>query len=250
MLRTLTWCPSNKISRHVDAGTLNSLKVKAEIFVNGMSHDVTVGVFPSAQTLFLNVFVAAQEREARKVTEKTIVKPVSIPTYMFQHVPAGEDTQDRLSEGDKFKARAYYQPYRKGLFPVASFDAESTEYRLAEMMGSAKSVTWWKRLYQTENYDRAARFAVDTKGKFYYPDFVVFEESTNTYYVVEGKSSRDIYSTDVQDKAQAALDALAEVPTIEKFAGQRWKYLLVDEKMIDASNLDWDALVAAHARWQ
>ncbi|MCQ9337166.1 hypothetical protein NQ011_10820 [Corynebacterium phoceense] len=45
---------------------------------------------------------------------------------------------------------------------------------------------------------------MNTKGNFYHPDFVVCEEATNTYYVVEGKSSRDIYTEDVQVKAQAA----------------------------------------------
>jgi type III restriction enzyme len=173
----------------------------------------------------------------RKVSEarvpKRALKPVELPVTRTITLPATEV----IDRGESFEKWKFFFEYRRGLFPVAKFDAGSTEYAIADFLEASDEVTWWKRIYDEDD----ASFAYEFEGSLhkYQPDFVVFEAETKTYWVVEGKSSAEIDSAQVQAKAKAARETLNMTPGEVFWPDMRWRYLIVDEKNLKSSD-GWD----------
>lgn len=201
---------------------------RLDYFMDAVTTAWTVSSAMSAAEIFIKLYKDAYRAHARQIPPAILeIHAAAVPVYTEITVPSDDYVHDR---GDTFIEKQYFGEYRQALFPIAKFDAENTEYVLAEMMETSNTVTWWKRLDDTR--DKQANFAVTAMNN-YYPDFVVFEGDITTghgdYYVVEGKRSDYKNSPDVQAKRNAALEALAASSGYDEFDGQRWHYILVDE---------------------
>ena len=53
---------------------------------------------------------------------------------------------DILDRYEDFERGRWYSGWTKSILPVASFDAKTTEYTLANIMDSSPKITWWLRL--------------------------------------------------------------------------------------------------------
>jgi len=144
------------------------------------------------------------------------------------------DIADRY---DDFERGRWYRGWTKSMLPVASFDAKTTEYRLANIMDNSPKIRWWLRLRREDK----AYIELDNGGK-YYPDFVAVD-TADIFWLIEGKSDDNAQSPDVQIKKASAEECLRFVNDDGRFG--TWRYLFCTETTIRNSHGGWDGLVAA-----
>jgi type III restriction enzyme len=163
------------------------------------------------------------------------------PQYSFRGVklPAepGAMPTDVLDRYEDFERGRWYKGWMKSILPVASFDAKTTEYALANIMDNSPKVKWWLRLRREDG----AYIELDNGGK-YYPDFIAID-TDGVYWLIEGKSDDNAKSPDVLVKMTAAETCIRFVNDDGRFG--RWSYLFCTETVIKNSHGGWDGLVAA-----
>ncbi|WP_448070815.1 DEAD/DEAH box helicase family protein [Georgenia yuyongxinii] len=144
-----------------------------------------------------------------------------------------------VTSGKDFQRWYPYTGWDKAVYEVNSFDAYSTEFRLAELFERSKAVDAWVRVNQTVPL-RIAYFQGAIQ-RDYEPDFLVID-TDGTYWIVEGKSNREMTDPTVLAKRDAARDWVGAVNASD-VVPQRWGYLLASEAVI-ANAGSWDALRA------
>lgn len=163
------------------------------------------------------------------------------PEYESRQVIIPEETQPLpqgiLSRYDRFERGRWYEGWTKSLLPAASFDAGTTEFRLAEIMDSSPEIFWWHRLRTVDG----AYIELDAGGK-YYPDFVAID-TDDVLWIVEGKSDDDSESHDVRVKKAAAEDHVRYLSDDNRLG--KWRYLFCTETAIKSAGNSWEALKAA-----
>ena len=96
------------------------------------------------------------------------------PKYAFRTVTVPAEPRpmptDILDRYDDFERGRWYSGWAKSILPVASFDAKTTEYTLANIMDSSPKITWWLRLRSEDG----VFIELDT-GRKYYPDFIAID---------------------------------------------------------------------------
>lgn len=163
------------------------------------------------------------------------------PQYIFQPIPIPTEPTamptDIADRYDDFERGRWYRGWTKSMLPVASFDAKTTEYRLANIMDNSPKIRWWLRLRREDK----AYIELDNGGK-YYPDFVAVD-TADIFWLIEGKSDDNAQSPDVQIKKASAEECLRFVNDDGRFG--TWRYLFCTETTIRNSHGGWDGLVAA-----
>ena len=163
------------------------------------------------------------------------------PQYLFREVSLPVEPQpmptDVLDRFDDFERGRWYSGWRRSILPIASFDAKTTERRLAEILDSDPSIEWWLRL-QTND---PAFVELDSGGK-YYPDFIAID-TQGVKWLIEGKSDHDVARRDVEAKRAAAEEWARFVNDDGRFGA--WHYLFCSETSIKNSHGSWDGLLVA-----
>jgi type III restriction enzyme len=172
-----------------------------------------------------------QKYDARRLRPQYIFRAITLPA---EPRPMPTDILDRY---DDFERGRWYKGWTKSILPVASFDAKTTEYRLANIMDNSPKIKWWFRL----RHEDAAFIELDT-GSRYYPDFIAVDVD-GVFWVIEGKSDDNAQRQDVQVKKFAAEDCTRFVNDDGRFG--TWRYLFCTESAIRNSHGGWDALVTA-----
>ena len=169
--------------------------------------------------------------DARRLRPEYEFRAILLPA---EPLPMPTDVIDRYCQ---FERGRWYKGWTKSILPIASFDARSTEFRLASIMDSSPAIEWWHRLRRED----AAYIELDRGGR-YYPDFVAIGED-EAFWLVEGKSDGSAQDHDAQMKKEAAEDYVRYVTDYKRFG--TWRYLFCTETAIRNSHDSWDALVAA-----
>jgi type III restriction enzyme len=167
----------------------------------------------------------------RRIRPEYESRPVMLPAEPRPMPPEVFDRYDRFERG------RWYGGWMKSLLPAASFDAGTTEFRLAEIMDSSPEVAWWHRLRTVDG----AYIELDGGGK-YYPDFVAID-TNGVLWIIEGKSDDDAESQDVLAKKAAAEDHARYVSDDSRFG--EWRYMLCTETAIKSAGHSWEALKTA-----
>ncbi len=174
----------------------------------------------------------------REVTEITQVKWPD-PPEMHNGTPPAD--RHRITRSAEFTVGYPYKGWTRGLYDTCSFDAYSTEFRLAALLdNSGPGIRAWVRL--TRNVPLTIAYLSGAGTRTYYPDFIVIDEP-GTYWIVEGKRDDEMTSDVVLAKRDAAA---AWVKTVNNSGDVQdtWGYLLASEAVIrDAAN--WTSLKAA-----
>jgi len=174
----------------------------------------------------------------REVVEITQVKWPE-PPEMHNGTPPAD--RHRITRSSEFTVGYPYKGWTRGLYDTCSFDAYSTEFRLAVLLdNSGPGIRAWVRL--TRNVPLAIAYLSGAGTRTYYPDFIVIDES-GTYWIVEGKRDDEMRDDVVLAKRDAAA---AWVKTVNNSGDVQdtWGYLLASEAVIkDAAN--WTSLKAA-----
>jgi type III restriction enzyme len=138
-----------------------------------------------------------------------------------------------------FKRGVGYVGWKRSLYEQNWFDS-STERDLANTLDETDSIVVWTRLLTKD-------LSIRWDGGSYNPDFLVAEDGER--WVVETKADRDLATTNVQGKREAAqrwANHVSADPRVQE-RGERWHYLLVSETELARAKEDWGALVQTAA---
>jgi type III restriction enzyme len=103
------------------------------------------------------------------------------------------------------------------------------------MVDGDESVSSWARLHIND-----LPILWNSGGQQYNPDLIVID-ADRTHWVVEVKMEKEIASSDVQAKREAARRWANHV-SADTVVGVRWKYLLVSESDVREAKGSWTAL--------
>lgn len=175
---------------------------------------------------------------AREVVEVVQVKWPEPPETTNASPPTN---RSRITRSSEFLRGYPYSGWAKGVYGTCSFDAYSTEFRLAELLDkSGTAVRAWARVNQTVPLTIAYRSGAGTRT--YVPDVLVIDEQ-GTYWIVEGKRDDEMTDDVVLAKRDAAAQWVKTVNTSDD-VHSTWAYLLASESVIKNS-ANWAALKAA-----
>lgn len=164
------------------------------------------------------------------------------PRPRFQRSKASGDLK-----GSFTRSKAY-EGWSKSLYEQAWFDS-STEREMANLLDGAEQIKVWIRLHPTDLP------ILWSGGEHQYnPDFLALDKSGD-YWLIETKSNKDLPTTEVQEKRQAAkawTNAASAGAGADSAADSgagagagRWQYLLVAERDLDNAKDSWARIVKA-----
>jgi type III restriction enzyme len=167
----------------------------------------------------------------RKLQPQYTFRVVNVPT-----VPPPVMPSNVVDKWQDFRKDFWYEGWERSVEPVASFDAKSTEFRLAHLFDESSSIEWWLR-----NYEPGEVWIERDNGRKYYPDFIVVDKE-GTHWLVEGKSNDRANDPEVLDKKKAAEDWARFVRDSGEFSN--WRYIFATENMIKNAHGSWESLLA------
>jgi type III restriction enzyme len=170
--------------------------------------------------------------EQRRFAAKPVYREV-VEVLEFAPIRTGRETVS-LDRAGVFSRGTGYEGWKKGLYEQAWFDS-SPERDVANILDDTNEVVCWVRLHIGD-----LPILWSSAGNWYNPDFLVVEDS-GTHWVVEVKSDKDMATTDVNAKREAA-QRWANHVSIDATVGVQWRYLLVSESDVAAAKGSWHAL--------
>ena len=180
-----------------------------------------------------------QQQKSRPAREVTDVTQVRWPDPV-ERVEALPPADRQVVTNSKEFVRGYpYKGWARGVYEVNSFDAYSTEFRLASLFDTTPGIKAWVRINQT--VPLRITYLQGAIQREYEPDFIVIDDQ-GIYWIVEGKSDIEMANPIVMAKADAAR-AWVSVVNASAAVQQKWGYILASESVIAAAGT-WAALKA------
>ncbi len=143
-----------------------------------------------------------------------------------------ETSKDRTG---KFEKGIGYEGWKRSLYKQVWFDS-STERTVATALDDSDEIAFWVRLHNDD-------VPIIWEGGSYNPDFLAVD-TDGIHWLVEPKMEKEIASTEVKAKREAAERWASHVSNDEK-AEAEWRYLLLSESDVDAAKGSWPALKRA-----
>lgn len=171
---------------------------------------------------------AAYARRKRQMTYELV--SVTLPIE-----PVLVDGTAKNAYNDAFVKHVQFLGWKRNVMPVASFDAGSTEWALAQLLDRDPDITWWLRIYTN-----GPAFIPTTDGS-YFPDLIVLD-AQGSYWVIEGKSDKNARDADVLRKREAAEHWARAVRDDGQFGD--WHYVFATESDIKGAG-SWTGLKVA-----
>ena len=214
---------------------LNAAQRVVQAFLAGagatQSSEVSWGAERAHQALQGIDALIRSRHSARRLQPEYAFRPVTLPV---EPRPMPTDVLDRF---ETFERGRWYSGWRRSVLPVASFDAKTTEFTLANILDGAAGIAWWLRLQR----DDPAYIELDAGGK-YFPDFIAIG-TDGVQWLIEGKSDHDVERRDVEAKRAAAEEWATFVNDDGRFG--TWRYLFCSETAIRNAHGGWDGLLVA-----
>lgn len=194
----------------------------------------TVKSLESARSELLKLIQSYTTETLRATREVPNIYPKAMPGDGYT-LPLGEYVHDQIDSRDQFVRGQMYSGWFKSLFTDESFDSYTGEYQLARLLNTSPGIVWWHRLHPQ---DKA--FVYYNAKDRYFPDFVALDTS-NVYWIIEGKSELGRDDERVQAKRKAAETLVRHLVTEDAYAGQNWGYLIAYEQDIAQAD-SWEDL--------
>jgi type III restriction enzyme len=141
-------------------------------------------------------------------------------------------TSDRYGA---FSKAVGYTGWTRGMYEQAWFHSKP-ERELANLLDDADQVALWIRLHLGD-----LPILWNGAQSTYNPDFLVLT-TDGDLWIAEVKADNQMTVEEVVAKRKAALEWVNEVNGAESSAGERWHYLLIAERDLEAVKGDWAAL--------
>ncbi|GHJ60873.1 hypothetical protein NOK12_33910 [Nocardioides sp. OK12] len=171
---------------------------------------------------------------AREVKDVDHVKWPEPPTVTETRPPADRHI---ITTSAEFTRNYPYEGWTKSVYEINTFDAYSTEFRLASLFEGTNDVQAWIRINDT--VPLRIPYHVSAIQRQYEPDFIVIDNQ-GTYWIVEGKADSEMTSNAVIAKRDAAREWVNTVNASDT-VHDKWAYLLASESVIAAAST-WGAL--------
>jgi type III restriction enzyme len=178
-------------------------------------------------------------KPAREVKEVTQVKWPDPAERAETRPPADRHL---INSSQQFTRGYPYHGWVRSVYTVNSFDAYSTEFRLAQLFETTAGIKTWVRI--DESVPLRVTYLMGAIQREYEPDFIVIDDA-DVHWIVEGKSDAEMTSPVVLAKRDAAVEWVKTVNASADIA-QRWGYVLASESVI-ATASSWNALKNATA---
>jgi type III restriction enzyme len=181
-------------------------------------------------------WISAQQtsRPAREVSDVTQVRWPDPEDRVEFRSPQNRHLVTRSSQ---FERGYPYRGWTKSVYGVNTFDAYSTEFKLAELFEQSAIVKAWIRVDYT--VPLKINYLMGAIQREYMPDFIVIDDQ-GTNWIVEGKADTEMTNPVVMAKADAARAWVATV-NASTVVTQKWGYILSSEAVI-ANAPSWQAL--------
>jgi type III restriction enzyme len=175
-------------------------------------------------------------------------KPQEVTTVTLMRYPDGDGlrpltalprNRNLVTGRPDFERRQPYSGWSKSLYPSARFDSWSAEFRLAELLDTAKEILLWLRVDEDVplriSYRRGA--AIHT----YRPDFIAVDRD-GFHWILEGKANDEMTDEVVLAKREGATEWVRKVNASTSVQAT-WGYVLASEDVVGSAG-DWRALTA------
>jgi len=172
----------------------------------------------------------------KEIIEVTLTPWPEPPERFETRVPADRHLITKSSE---FERGYPYTGWTRSIYPVATFDAFSTEFRLAELFERSGDVQAWLRV--EDDVPLQIEYKQGSLSRQYRPDLVLVD-TEGVYWLVEGKADRDLTTPEVLAKRDAAHAWVSSVNSANNIS-QKWGYVLASESVI-AGATSWLELKA------
>ncbi len=149
--------------------------------------------------------------------------------------------RNRVGSSRDFVRNQPYQGWSRSVYEAASFDAYSTEFRLAELLDVDPHIKAWTRI--DNNVPLRVAYKDGTRHREYMPDFLVVT-TDDIHWIIEGKADDEMSSEIVRAKRDATRTWLAHVNSSNDVP-DTWAYVLASETVIKNVSGSWDALLNA-----
>jgi type III restriction enzyme len=209
----------------------NALRPLLEAFFDGLG-DKAVDVLSANLDRAGARLVRLVETEQRRFMAKPSYEEV-VELRPFEPTRA----TDRITSANRhgaFATTTAHEGWQRSMFDLVWFDS-STERAVANTVDADSSVAWWVRLHIKD-----LPILWNSAGQEYNPDLIVIEKD-DTRWVVEVKMDKEMTSTDVQAKRDAAR-RWANYVSADPAVGATWRYLLVSENDVATAKGSWFAL--------
>ena len=178
-------------------------------------------------------YVAETLRATREVSS---IHPKQMPGEGYV-LPLGENVYPQIETRERFVRGRVYSGWFKSLFENESFDSFTGEYQLARLLNTSPSIRWWQRLHPQDQ-----AFIYYTAKDRYFPDFIA-QDTSDVYWIIEGKSEQGRDDARVQAKRKATETLVRRLVSEDAYAHQHWGYLIAYEQ--DTASADsWEDLKA------
>lgn len=194
----------------------------------------TVKSLGSARNELLSLVQSYVAETLRATREVPTIHPKQMPGEGYM-LPLGEKVYPQIETRAQFIRGRVYSGWFKSLFENESFDSFTGEYQLARLLNTSPSIKWWQRLHPQDG-----AFVYYTAKDRYFPDFVA-QDTSDVYWIIEGKDERGRDDTRVQAKRRAAETLVRRLVAEDAYAHQHWGYLIAYEQ--DTAHADsWEDL--------
>ncbi|WP_063046005.1 DEAD/DEAH box helicase [Nocardia pseudovaccinii] len=177
---------------------------------------------------------------ATRALEAAIIKSYELratsPTWEFNVIEVPVLPPTRImpspihSRWESFVKGLWYGDWVHSIEPVASFDAKSTEWALANILESSSQIKWWLRIYTN------GPIWIEYDGGKYFADFIAVD-SNGDHWLIEGKADDDASDPDVVMKRRAAEAWVEKVNSAGVYGD--WHYLFATETVIANAKGRW-----------
>jgi type III restriction enzyme len=196
--------------------------------LGGKAQELLSGYLDRAAGRLISLIAEQQRRFAGKprfdeVTEIVPFNPVRTARSLVSSDRAGA-----------FKRGAAYKGWKKSMYAQVWFDS-STERNVANILDEANEVEFWVRLHRGD-----LPILWSSGNGWYNPDFIVVE-TDGSHWVVEVKMDKEVQTTTVQEKREAA-QRWANYVSADAKVGKKWAYLLVSETDVRTARGSWPSL--------
>jgi type III restriction enzyme len=174
------------------------------------------------------LITAAYSKRRREMTYE--LEPVTLPIE-----PVIVDSF-RDAYSDAFVKHVPFAGWQRNIMPIASFDAGSTEWKIAHLLDRDDNIAWWLRLYTN-----GPAFIPTSQDGHYFPDFVALD-TDGSHWLIEGKSDKNANDADVLRKKDTAENWARSVRDDGEFGN--WHYVFATETHIRHAG-SWTALKVA-----
>lgn len=171
---------------------------------------------------------------AREVKTVDHVRWPEPPTVIETRPPADRHV---ITSSAEFTRNYPYEGWTKSIYEINTFDAYSTEFRLASQFEASNEVQAWIRINLT--VPLRIPYHVSAIQRQYEPDFIVIDDQ-GTHWIVEGKADSEMTSNVVVAKRDAAREWVNTVNASDS-VHDKWAYLLTSESVISSAS-NWAAL--------